>query len=281
MICVNKPEYRKGKARVKNNNKTHGLPFVGLMLLQFSILLSAGASTESSAPEGQAVSQEVSLESAQQKQQSQNVLMLKFQEGEPEVDPYTTRMLVADDYLRLDDGGDQDDFILFDRKQKIIYSVTHENKSVLVVTNLPVKGAWADDLKLEEILHEDSNAPLVSGRRPGQIEMRVNGKLCRRMVVVPGLLEPAIKALIEFRQVLASEHVRNLGRTPVEMQDSCFLGYEVRNPDKVLQFGFPVQQQDHMGKTRILLDYKSGFSVNPSVFQLPQGYREFSSQDMQ
>ena len=262
-------------------NKTHRFPPVGLMLLQFSILLTACAPTEDSELDSQTLSQDVSQQVAQQKQQNQNVLMLKFQEGEPGVDPYTTRMLVVDDYLRLDDGSDQDDFTLFDRKQKIIYSVTHENKSILIIPNYPVKGSWVDDLKLEEVLHEDSNTPLISGKRPRQIEMRVNGKLCQSMVVVPGLHELAIKALIEFRQVLAGEHIQNLDKTPVEMQDPCFLGYEIRNPDKVLQFGFPIQQQDHMGKTRILLDYNSGFSVNPSVFQLPQGYREFSSQDMQ
>ena len=262
-------------------NKTHRFPSAGLILLQFLILLTACTPTEDSAPDSKTPGQEISQQVGQQKQQNRNVLMLKFQEGEPAVDPYTTRMLVADDYLRLDDGGDQDDFTLFDRKQKTIYSVTHENKSILIISNLPVNGSWIDDLKLEEILHEDSNTPLISGKRPRQLEMRVNGKVCQRMVVVPGLHESAIKALIEFRQVLASEHVRNLDKTPVEMQDPCFLGYEVRNPDKELQFGFPIQQQDHMGKTRILLDYNSGFSVNPSVFRLPQGYRKFSSQDMQ
>ncbi|MCK4950379.1 MAG: hypothetical protein KAS48_01070 [Gammaproteobacteria bacterium] len=264
-----------------NNNKTYGLPFVGLIMLQFSILLSACTSTEEAVPQGQSVSQNISQKVTQQKQQTQNVLMLKFQEGEPEVGPYITRMLVANDYLRMDDGGDQDDFTLFDRKQKIIYSVTHENKNILVIPNHPVKGTWVDSLKLEEKSYEDPDTPLISGKRPIQTELLVNGKVCQRMVVVPGLHEPAIKALIEFRQVLASEHMQNLDKTPVEMQDPCFLGYEVRNPDKVLQFGFPIQQQDYMGKTRLLLDYKSGFSVNSSVFQLPQGYGQFSSQDMQ
>ncbi len=278
MICVSRLVYRKGKIKVKNN-KIPGFSIIVLVLFQFSVLLSACDSDEGAVPQGQPVSQNIPQNAKQQK--NQNVLMLKFQEGEPDVDTYITRMLVADDYLRMDDVGDQDDFTLFDRKQKIIYSVTHENKSILVISNLPVKGTWVDELKLEERSYEDPNAPLISGKRPRQIELLVNGKVCKQLMAVPGLHEPAIKALIEFRQVLASEHIQNLGKTPVEMQDSCFLGYEVRNPDKALQFGFPIQQQDHMGKTRLLLDYNSGFSVNPAVFKLPQGYRQFGSQDMQ
>lgn len=212
----------------------------------------------------------------QKEAQIKNVLMLMFQESEQGVDPYTTRMLVSSEHLRMDDGEDPGDFTLFDRKQKIIYSVTHENQRILLISNHPTKATWVRELTLEERISEDMQAPEVSGMKPRQVEYLVNGKSCRHIAVVPGLLDQALVALSEFHRVLASEHIRNLDKTPLEMQDPCFLAYEVRHPAKIFRAGFPIHERDHVGRTRTLLDYNYEFPVNPSLFQLPQGYQKFS-----
>ena len=207
---------------------------------------------------------------------NQNVLMLLFQESEPGIDPYTTRMLVSKGYLRMDDGEDEGDFTLFDRKKKTIYSVTHENQRIFLILNRPMKMTWVNEFTLEEKTSEDAQAPEISGKKSRQVEFFVNGKSCKRIAVVPELLDQALDAIKEFRQVLASEHIRNLDRTPVEMQDPCFLSLEVRYPGRVLQAGFPIQERDYTGRMRALLDYDSEFSVNLALFRLPQGYQQFS-----
>ena len=213
--------------------------------------------------------------------QKTSVFLLTFQESEPNIDPYITRMLISSKYMRMDDGKDSDDFTLFDREKRMIYSVTHENQQVLLITDGSTRVTWVNEFTLEEKTSEDSQAPEISGKKPTQVEFLVNGKSCMQIAAVPGLLDEALKAIREFRQVLASEHIRNLGKTPAEMQDPCFLAYEARYPGKILRAGFPIQKLDNAGRVRALLDYTAEYSVNANLFRLPQGYQQFSSSAIQ
>ena len=58
-----------------------------------------------------------------------------FDELDAGIDPVQVRYLVTTKYLRIDNGGLQDNFILFDAANKIIYSVNHEDKTILVIKN--------------------------------------------------------------------------------------------------------------------------------------------------
>ena len=59
--------------------------------------------------------------------------ILWYAEQEPGVDPYRMRYLVTPDFLRSDDGVDSENFLLFDRKRKTIYSVVGENRTILQI----------------------------------------------------------------------------------------------------------------------------------------------------
>jgi|GEM_PF-6452868 len=51
------------------------------------------------------------------------VTVLEFNEVEEGLDPYLTRMLVSDRYIRIDDGDQSDGYVLYDRLKKE-YSVS-------------------------------------------------------------------------------------------------------------------------------------------------------------
>lgn len=200
-------------------------------------------------------------------------LMLMFQETEPGIDPYATRVLVNDAYVRMDNGGGHSDFVLYDRERNTIYSVMHSDRSVLVVQGKPVLGESPIAIEMDADKDAHPDAPEVSGQQPVQYTLKVNDKACSKVMVVPGLLQEGVVALREFRRALAGQHSENLPKTPKEMLDPCFVAYHIFAPVQHLQYGFPIQQWDTDGVSRALVDYNKSFDTDPALFKLPEGYR--------
>ena len=61
---------------------------------------------------------------------SERASLLVYKVWEKETPAYITRILVTEKYVRLDDGNDNGDFTLFDRKNKAVYNVSKEDKIV-------------------------------------------------------------------------------------------------------------------------------------------------------
>ena len=64
---------------------------------------------------------------------------LSFSEAGPDGDAYPVRMLVNERFLRIEDGDARDGFIVFDRTSKTIFSVSHPDKTTLVLRSQAVK----------------------------------------------------------------------------------------------------------------------------------------------
>ena len=58
---------------------------------------------------------------------------LNFIEQERGIDPYRTRVLVTPEFVRIDDGVDNNEFILFDRRAQTLYSVNAMGARILVM----------------------------------------------------------------------------------------------------------------------------------------------------
>ena len=200
-------------------------------------------------------------------------LMLMYQESEPGVDTYMTRILVNQDFLRLDEGADQSNYTLYDRQKNVIYTVSHEEKTVMQV--MPVKSDNAIERKLvmDAKKLEDKTIPSIAGQQPIHYELKVNDVVCAEVFVIDGIHAEAIKAMQEFNRLLASVHLKNLENTPESMQDDCFLAHHIVSPSRSLQFGFPIMEQGANGVSRELVDFKDQFKVDASVYLLPEGYR--------
>ena len=59
--------------------------------------------------------------------------LLVYRVWEQGSDPYLSRVMVTPDYVRLDEGTDDGGYTLFDRQQEILYNVSPDDRSILVM----------------------------------------------------------------------------------------------------------------------------------------------------
>lgn len=205
--------------------------------------------------------------------QQSSDLMLMFQESEPGIDPYPTRVLVNKQFLRLDEGSDQSNFTLFDRKNNIIYTVTHEQKRIMQIKPVKTGNTVTRNLEMDAKKLNDKEMPSIEGQQPVHYQLQVNGHVCSDVYVLKGFNEEVNTAMSDFKKILASIHLGNINNTPAEMLDDCFLAHEVKHPSRSMQFGFPVLQQDANGAMRLLVDFNRSYKAAPELFKLPPDYR--------
>ncbi len=203
--------------------------------------------------------------------------LIWFQERESGTESYSVRMIVDTHYLRIDDGEESSGFVLFDRVRKAIYSVDHDNRSVLVLSSEEVKRDKPGKFDLAEQEVSSHGSPPIGGHRVKIHRLYTNGQLCFEVAAAAGLLEGAVYALREFHHALAAEHAIMMQHTPQELASDCDLSDLVFAPDRHLQFGFPVWQRDYNGKLRELRDYDADYPTDPRLFDLPKGYRRVTT----
>jgi hypothetical protein len=205
---------------------------------------------------------------------SPDAIILTYEEQEAGVEAYPVRILVVPGYLRMDDGHDHDDFILFDRTSRTIFSINHEDREILVIEHSsPGDGlAPLPDLHLGIEKTAAENVPLVAGKTPEIYRFTAAGEICLEAVVVPGLLPPAVQALGEYGRLLAGRQRSTLDNTPEEFRTPCYLSRYVFAPDRQLEKGLPIQEWDNSGYRRTLTDFRDNVPVDPELFKLPAGY---------
>ena len=204
------------------------------------------------------------------------VTVLEFNEVEEGLDPYLTRMMVSDRYIRIDDGEQSDGYVLFDRFKKRIFSVVDETESILVVDPIyPLQGVPAD-LQIRSQLQDMNEVPLISGIKPAYYQFHANDTLCYHLVAADGFKPEVTKALQAYQAVLAAQQQETLNSTPKELQTPCFLANYIYAPLIYLSKGFPLEQWDMAGYHRSLSSVKDDVSVSQSLFKLPDDYEYFS-----
>ncbi len=203
--------------------------------------------------------------------------MLLYQAHEPGTDPYASRVLVTKRHVRMDDGVDTGDYLIFDRQTQLISSVTHNDRTVFEIParEITQKPPVAIKLRGEQVRLDKS--PKIADKQPRQHQLYVNDALCYSVVAVPGLMDDTVQALRDFRRVLAGEHAKALPNIPADMQQPCDLAINTFHPDWHLQFGLPIQEWDEVGNGQMLMDYKLGFKVDEQLFELPEGYHHYST----
>lgn len=215
----------------------------------------------------------ISACSSDSTQTSESDVMMVFQETELGSEPFITRVLVSNDFMRLDEGDDASDFTLLDRNSHIIYTVTHAQQRIMQITPRETDNKVDQKLVMDAKKISNSDIPEIEGQQPLHYQLQVNDKVCSEVYVIKDFSPQVSTALREFQQILASIHLANLNNTPVEMLDDCFLAHDVKTPSRNLQFGFPILQRDENGSSRLLVDYDHDFQLNATVFDLPKNYR--------
>jgi len=208
----------------------------------------------------------------------QSATYLTLMEQERGVDPYRTRMVATDRWLRIDDGEGSRNFLLYDRREHAIYSVNAVDARIIVMH--PVATEAASPVKLEHTTERgNEEAPSIDGKKVVHYRLLTNGKLCYDVFAAEGLVPQARQALIEFGRTLALEQAPTIEFTPKEFQTPCTLANTVFAPTRHLDHGFPVRWQDMNGRTSQLIDFHTGMAA-PELFTLPSSYRRVTMQEL-
>ena len=206
---------------------------------------------------------------------------ITFVEQEQYVDPYPTRVIVSPEYVRFDDGDTAQDYVLFDRLKNIVYSVVHEEQTVMSVHHKPRKVESPIKLTLsEKALGVMKDAPSIAGEKPNHYQLLVNDKVCTDIVTVKGLLPAAVTALKDFSVLMASDSKVTLSSTPADMLSPCDLANDTFEPSRLYKFGFPVQTMGRRNYVRTLVDFDDKYKADKKLFELPKDFKRYSVQEL-
>ncbi len=201
-------------------------------------------------------------------------LTYEVQEGDRA--PYVTRIWVSPDMMREDDGEDGSGYVLFDRRDKTVYSVNLEERSVLVVplAEAGEPAAGPSDLNLRQL--KGVQAPGVGGRPPEHWQLRLGEQVCQEGWTVPGLMPESIAAMSEYREALARQHRLTLAYIPEAYRDLCDDAVQVFAPTALLQKGLPLRTWDAKGVVWKLMEFQRVEADPQTLFERPEGLEVMS-----
>jgi len=204
------------------------------------------------------------------------VSILTYDERETGTDIYPVRVLVSKGFVRFDDGYAESDYALLDRNTKKVFSVSHEERSILVIENQPNDISLPADLVLTETREPDAGAPAIAGQQPVHVSYLANGESCYQAVTVHGVMTDAVAGMAEYAAVLGERQLNHMDSVPESMRTPCFMSRYVYAPARLYEDGLPVQEWDSTGYFRTLTDFKENESVPAAYFELPGEYERFS-----
>jgi hypothetical protein len=206
-------------------------------------------------------------------------VIVDFRDHESGIAPYRTRVIVTPDYMRIDDGKISNDFVLFDRRARVIYSSSSYDQRILVVRGDNKKYPKPSRL-VTRVETVKEKLPKVSGHAVIHHVLRVNGKVCYDFYSAAGLLPRVVQAMKEFQRVLVSEHGAMLKISPPGTTSVCDAVNNVYRPTAFLDYGFPVRATNDEDRLRQLVDYHEHQKADPAWFRLPAGYTQFTASSM-
>lgn len=211
-------------------------------------------------------------------QQPANQFYFVFVEEEQGLDPYQTRVMLNDDFMRFDDGEGAADYLIFDRHKKIIYNVNSEQKTVMMLEEKDTQLEPPFALKHEvKTLQTANDAPSIAGITPVHYQYLTNDELCLDVISVDGLMPDALVALRDFQEILASDSKVTFGAIPADLHDPCEISLSTFAPVRHMQHGFPLQEWKP-GYKRSLIDYNENYTIPAGSFDLPKDYFYYSVQ---
>ena len=164
--------------------------------------------------------------------------------------------------------------MLLNRGSRTLFSVMHENRSVLIIRNHPFSGSLPPDITLTEDHIEGNDAPTIAGKQPVHIKYLANGTPCYQAISVSGLLEEAVAGLAEYATALGERQLVSMQSMPETMQTPCFLSRFGYAPERHYTHGLPVQVWDESGFYRSLADFHEHETLAAVLFEVPDSYEK-------
>ena len=205
------------------------------------------------------------------------LIMMERDQGS---EPFTTRIFVNEGYMHMSDARSPSDYVLFNRKERTIYNVNHDDKTIMVIRDKPVKVKSPLALDYQEESQPSGAIPKINGKQATHYKYIANGEHCYDAVVMPKDFMPdVVAAMREFRQVLAGEHATTVDRTPKSLLDACDLSLNIFYPIKHMEHGLPIREWDRHGYQRFLKDYRKDVQATEGTFDLPKDFVRYSIGD--
>ncbi|MGK2953963.1 MAG: hypothetical protein ACSLEZ_16455 [Thiobacillus sp.] len=191
-----------------------------------------------------------------------DMIELRYIDQDPGDPPALTRILVTPDFMRMDGGEDEGDFILLDRRQRQVINVMHDNRLAMVFTpgELPPKPAgWNPRLDAK---------PAVRGTQ--RFSLKINGVVCSEGIAARAAAPDAARAMAELKSILAATQYRVWKDSPRDMQHDCDLANQVWESGTTLKLGLPLETREFGGRTR-QFESESKHPLQPELFRVPDG----------
>jgi hypothetical protein len=202
-------------------------------------------------------------------------LILYYDEYESSTGGQRMRYLINDDFLRIDNGSIDSDFILMDRAKKTIYNVNHEDRTILKITNKP----WQSpdfDFKVSVREAEETDAPQVMGQNVYRYEVYAEDEVCTRVLLIKGRYMQQMAVMHEYQTIMSGQQVSTLANTPKDLQTNCFLLDQVYHKGDYFKQGLPIQVTYSRDYTRILSNLEQK-TLDAALFKLPENYEEYQT----
>ncbi|MET0090309.1 MAG: hypothetical protein ABW068_09880 [Candidatus Thiodiazotropha sp.] len=195
-------------------------------------------------------------------------LTYEVQEGDRA--PLITRIWVSPEMMRKDDGEEGSGYVLFDRRDKTVYSINLEEHTVLIVPLVRMDDQVSQPANLNLRQLKGEQAPEVGGRQPEHWQLRLGEQVCQEGWAVPGLMPESIAAMSEYREALARQHLLTLDQIPEAYRDLCDDVVQVFAPTALLQKGLPLRTWDAKGVVWRLKDYQRVDADPKTLFERPE-----------
>ncbi|KHF25905.1 hypothetical protein [Solemya velum gill symbiont] len=201
------------------------------------------------------------------------VQMLVYRVDEAGTAPWFSRILVAENMMRLDEpvaGGEPvGSYTLYELDTSTLYNVDLEGPTVLMIK--PTPDAETD---IGENIHIETRETIESDDKSGlQLVKRhlfANGEQCLEITTTGGeQLQLARTALNQLYATLAKQHAVTLANTPPEFVSSCDIAIHVKETDFRYGKGLMMQSQQK-GESEQLVDFSDKELVPVSLFKLPE-----------
>jgi len=195
-----------------------------------------------------------------------------YDEKESGTEVSRVRYIFTDDFMRIDEGRAEDDYILYDVRKNILYNINHDDKTIMFIESQPWKmptnlGRQVIDKKLPE-------APKVAGKEIAQYHLIANEKICSEVQFIPEIYKAERAILSRYQNLLSGQLVSSLANTPVEMQTDCMLVDRVYKSGELYNKGLPIQEQHENGYIKILVNF-SQQKIDKALFTLPDAYEKY------
>lgn len=208
----------------------------------------------------------------------QQVYELQYVEREPGVDDYNVTMLVSDRYIRIDEHGESNGYIVYDDEKKTIFSVSHHDKSILVINEFDFSDTESP-VEVEVEYLQLADAPKVSGKDIYNYRVFTKDKdteeICMELQLVENLMPDVARIMKNYQIVISGQQVKMTDNKITDMQTACFFADQIYNTGLYYDKGFPIQEWHSNERSRILSSYKK-IDVSLETFMVPDDYHQFS-----